>query len=107
MAEVLTSFQAPNVIVDVVGEVIELNVIAPQGPPGPPGEQGPPGESIVGPQGADGRSVLSGSGSPSGSLGLDNDFYIDRTAWVIYGPKTGGVWPGGVALIGADGAPGA
>ena len=39
MVRPLTSFQAPDVIVDVSGE-IDLKVVAPMGPPGPPGPSG-------------------------------------------------------------------
>jgi hypothetical protein len=46
----LTGTVAPDFIVDVVGEVIGLNVIAPQGPQG---DQGPPG--------AAGKTVLYGT----------------------------------------------
>lgn len=63
-----------------------------QGPPGPPGE--------------DGNTILSGIGAPSNVLGVDDDFYIDRTTWQIYGPKAGGVWGSPTSLIGAQGAPG-
>jgi hypothetical protein len=56
--------------------------------------------------GTDGKTVLSGSGAPSNSLGTDGDFYIDIVAWDIYGPKSGGTWPAGVSLIGPEGPQG-
>ncbi|MGE6220979.1 beta strand repeat-containing protein [Nubsella zeaxanthinifaciens] len=66
--------------------------------------------SITGPaglNGADGKSLLSGSGAPSGGTGKDGDFFIDPTTNTIYGPKTGGVWPPGVSIVGATGPAGA
>ena len=55
---------------------------------------GEPGED-----GADGKTILNGSGAPDNALGTDGDFYIDTTNWFIYGAKAGGVWPAGVDLI--------
>ncbi|MFJ6720499.1 SGNH/GDSL hydrolase family protein [Streptomyces sp. NPDC091259] len=60
---------------------------------------------VVGPAGADGapgvdgRTILSGSGAPSSSIGVAGDFYMDTTAWAIYGPKTTS-WPTGHPLSG-------
>ena len=65
------------------------------GPAGETGEQGVPG--------ADGRSVLSGSGAPDPGLGSDGDFYIDTTALTIYGPKSGGAWGSPTSLVGPQG----
>lgn len=62
--------------------------------------------SLVGPPGADGKTIHTVSGAPSSSVGVDYDYAIDPVAWVIYGPKVSGVWPAGVSLIGADGAEG-
>src|SRR5690606_6940254 len=56
--------------------------------------------------GADGRSVLSGAGAPSGALGSDGDFYIDTSAWAIYGPRMGGAWGAATSLQGPQGAEG-
>lgn len=63
---------------------------------------GSPGDA-----GADGNTILSGSGAPGGGTGADGDFYIDTAAVAIYGPKTGGVWGSSTALEGEDGAAGA
>lgn len=41
-----------------------------------------------------GGHILSGSGAPSDSIGVDGDFYLDTTTSTLYGPKTGGKWPG-------------
>ena len=65
------------------------------------------GTSAVGPEGPSGKSVLSGSGAPSPSLGTDGDFYIDTTANLIYGPRASGAWGPGVSLVGPQGPTGA
>jgi integrin beta 8 len=95
----LTSFAVPDLVVDVIGGVAEVNTVAPQGPPGP-----------TGPTGAAGNTILSGNGTPLDELGRDGDFYLDRTSSILYGPKANGAWPSsGAGLIGpagADGAPG-
>lgn len=52
------------------------------------------------------NNTLSGDGAPGAGLGEDGDFYIDTTAWDIYGPKDAGAWPAGVSLIGPSGADG-
>lgn len=64
-------------------------------------------EGQQGPAGADGRTVLSGSGAPGGGVGANGDFFIDTTGWVIYGPKAGGAWPAGASLVGPAGPAGA
>lgn len=72
------------------------------------GIQGPQGEpGADGANGADGKTVRYGIGAPGGGLGVDGDFYIATSTHFIYGPKTGGVWPAGVSLIGPQGDPGA
>jgi hypothetical protein len=91
MVRPLTSFQAPDVVVDVTGE-ISLKVVAPVGPRGP---EGPPG-----------KSVLYGDGSPDATVGANGDFYIDTEVFEIYGPKASAAWPVGVPLVGPRGAPG-
>jgi hypothetical protein len=60
-----------------------------------------------GTNGLDGRTILNGAGAPSNATGSSNDFYLDRTTHVLYGPKMGGVWPSGVPLIGPPGEDGA
>jgi hypothetical protein len=56
--------------------------------------------------GADGNTVRSGSGAPSGGLGVNGDFYINTAANTIYGPKTGGAWGSPTSLVGPTGATG-
>lgn len=63
--------------------------------------------ALTGPAGADGRTIHTVSGAPSDSIGEDFDYAIDPVAWVIYGPKSAGVWPAGTTLIGPAGADGA
>jgi hypothetical protein len=57
----------------------------------------------TGPAGADGLTVRSGSGAPSGGLGVDGDFYINTAASTIYGPKAGGAWGSPTSLVGPQG----
>ena len=70
------------------------------------GPQGPQGN-----QGAQGYSVLHGSGAPSSGTGVDGDFYIDTSAWTIYGPKASGAWGSSTniasssAVLSGSGAP--
>lgn len=52
--------------------------------------------------GADGNTILNGTGSPDNSLGRNGDFYISDT-FFAYGPKAAGVWPAGVNMIGTGG----
>ncbi|HEY4929302.1 MAG TPA: hypothetical protein VIH95_09125 [Acidimicrobiales bacterium] len=73
------------------------------GPIGPAGPQG-----AVGLTGATGAQLLSGTTSPTNLTGYDGDFFYDTTTSVLFGPKSGGLWPGtGTSLLGATGAPGA
>jgi len=57
------------------------------------------------PAGADGKTILNGSGAPSG--GVDGDFWIDTANNRIYGPKASGTWPGSyTSLVGPTGSTG-
>ena len=75
------------------------SLIGPQGPTGLTG--------AAGPVGADGKTVRSGSGPPSSTLGVDGDFYINTAANTIYGPKASGAWGSATSLIGPQGPAGA
>jgi len=92
----------------------------PAGPAGPTGAQGAQG--IVGPQGtpgvngtngtngADGAKFFANDGVPSATTAptaKDGDFYFDRTAKALYGPRTAGAWGTATVLAGANGAAGA
>jgi hypothetical protein len=57
--------------------------------------------------GGGGNTILSGAGAPSNLVGAAGDYWINTTAWLIYGPKAAGVWPAGVSLIGPVGPTGA
>jgi hypothetical protein len=59
---------------------------------------------VRGATGADGRTILNGSGAPSGGTGANGDFYLDTTADAIYGPKTAGSWGSPTSLIGPTGS---
>lgn len=52
--------------------------------------------------GADGKTILNGSGVPSVGLGTVNDWYIDTATMCIYGPKAS-TWGTGVSITGAKG----
>lgn len=64
------------------------------------------GSSILtlgGEDGADGRTLLFGTGAPASGLGSDGDGYIATDTTTFYGPKASGAWPTGVSLIGPKG----
>ena len=71
-----------------------------QGPTGLTGPQGPMGPQ--GRPGIDGNTLLHGAGVPTFDDGKDNDWYIDSKNYRLYGPKTGGKWGSGVALLPKD-----
>ena len=67
------------------------------------------GSSILtlgGEDGADGRTLLFGTGAPSSGLGADGDGYIATDTGTLYAPKASGAWPAGVSLIGPQGPKG-
>lgn len=68
---------------------------------GAQGAQGP-----VGPAGADGSIIYGGNSAPAPALGKPGDFYFDRLAARMYGPKTAAGWGTGTNLKGTDGANG-
>lgn len=51
------------------------------------------------------NTVLSGNGAPSSGLGVDGDFYIDKSVKAIYGPKINNSWGNSTSLIGPPVAP--
>lgn len=53
--------------------------------------------------GVPGRTILNGSGAPSGAIGADGDFYLDVASSRLYGPRTAGSWGTGVSLVGPTG----
>ena len=80
-------------------------IVGPTGPTGPSGgPTGPTGaQGVTGPAGS---GILSGLLPPTNSIGVDGQFYINTASSTIYGPKTSGVWPAGVACIGPTGPTG-
>jgi hypothetical protein len=53
-----------------------------------------------GPQGPRGKSILNGNGVPSENLGLEGDFYYDKTTTRFYGPKpTDSTWVGATSFL--------
>jgi len=65
------------------------------------GAQGPQGVP-----GASGNTILNGSGTPNNTIGNNGDFYIDTTNFLIYGPKTSGVWSSGTYIVATPDATG-
>jgi len=90
----------------------------PAGPAGPSGPAGPTGATgatgaagatgatgATGAAGTSGNTVLSGSGAPSSSTGVNGDFYINTTTNTMFGPKASGAWPAtGTSLVGPAGS---
>ena len=102
-----------NMLVSHLGVVYICNAVAlyppvtePQNDPARWAVYLPAGEA--GTDGADGRTILNGSGAPGPGVGEDGDFYLDTTLSQLYGPKdpaTG--WGVPIDLVGADGEDGA
>jgi hypothetical protein len=60
----------------------------------------------AGTNGTNGSTTLSGNGAPAASLGANGDYYLDKTNFLLYGPKTTGGWGIPMLLKGADGTQG-
>ena len=75
------------------------------GAQGSSGAQGPQGDT--GAPGPAGRTLLSGTGAPQATDGGDGDYWLDTTTQTLFGPKTEGIWPAGVPLVGPQGGTGA
>lgn len=93
--------QGPAGPIGVAGSQGPVGPVGPQGVQGDPGPQGPAGAN-----GSNGKSVRNGPGPPSTSIGYLDDWYIDRAAKVLYGPKAAAGWGTGVSLVGPTGAQG-
>jgi hypothetical protein len=76
----------------------------PQGPPGAAGPRGPAGPT--GAAGASGSQIFSGNGAPAANLGNNGDYYLDKTNYFLYGPKTSNGWGTPTLLRGAQGPQG-
>jgi hypothetical protein len=64
------------------------------------------GAGGAGTPGANGKSILNGTTNPGQATGVDGDFYINTTSNTFFGPKTSGVWPSGISLVGPQGPAG-
>lgn len=53
------------------------------------------------------NTILSGTGAPKITVGIDGDFYLDTKATNFYGPKSKGRWPAAISLRGPQGVAGA
>lgn len=66
--------------------------------------KGPTGAAgATGATGTAGSQILNGNSSPSASLGNNGDYYLDKTAYLLYGPKTSTGWGPAVSLQGPAG----
>lgn len=72
------------------------------------GEVGPQGlQGEVGPAGDNGSVIHAGNGAPDATLGVNGDYYLDKTANELYGPKTEGIgWGVPIVLTGNQGPAG-
>jgi hypothetical protein len=64
------------------------------------------GISLKGPTGATGTpgsQIFSGSGAPASTVGVAGDYYLDKTNFLLYGPKTASGWGAPIALQGPMG----
>ena len=53
-----------------------------------------------GPQGPRGKTILNGEGAPSNNLGVEGDFYYDKTTTKFYGPKLSDLtWDGATSYF--------
>lgn len=60
----------------------------------------------MGPTGLTGKSFFTSTRAPIDSDGQDGDAWFNQTTKLVYGPKSGGIWPAGVSLQGDPGTPG-
>ncbi|MDZ7682283.1 MAG: hypothetical protein U5J63_11380 [Fodinibius sp.] len=56
-----------------------------------------------GQDGEDGSQIYSGNSAPGSSLGKVGDYYLDKSSYELYGPKTSSGWGTPISLKGADG----
>jgi len=88
-----------------LGSCSKTGPAGPQGTQGPKGDQGPSGAQGI--PGADGSTIYNGDGMPSADIGDNGDYYIDKTAGNLYGPKTNAGWGDALGLKGSQGETGA
>ena len=58
---------------------------------------------VAGQPGADGKTVLNGTGAPTSDQGANGDFYLDTAYEELYGPKTNAGWGSPMSLVGPKG----
>ena len=63
-------------------------------------------KGATGAKGANGNTVLTGTGVPDASAGVAGDFYLDKSTYNMYGPKDATGWGLATPLKGAKGATG-
>jgi len=56
-----------------------------------------------GQDGEDGSQIYAGIGAPASSKGVVGDYYLDKSNYDLYGPKTDNGWGSPINLKGADG----
>ena len=104
-----TGPQGPQGIQGVKGDTGDTGPQGPQGLTGATGPQGPQGPTgptgATGPAGADGAKWFSGSGAPSGALGVNGDLYLNTVNGDLY-QKASGTWSVIDNLTGPTGATG-
>lgn len=54
---------------------------------------------------ASGKILRSGTVDPGPGDGNNGDFWINYSTWTVFGPKSGGVWPAGVGMVGEVSGP--
>ena len=86
----------------VAGAAGQAGLQGAQGLQGVQGVKGSDGQTLVA-----GSAALSGTTNPTAGVGVDGDFYVNTTTNMLFGPKAGGLWPGGsVSIIGPQGPQG-
>jgi hypothetical protein len=98
----LTGATGPQGPAGATGATGLTGAAGPQGPAGATGLTGAAGPQGI--AGTNGNSVLNGTVNPNLATGVDGDFYINTLTNEIFGPKSAGVWPQGVLLVGPSGA---
>ena len=84
-----------------------MTLIGAKGAKGDKGDKGDNGATgATGAAGASGSKILSGTGAPSVGLGTIGDFYLDKTGYLLYGPKLSTGWGIATLLRGAQGPQG-
>lgn len=87
----------------VQGEKGDIGLTGETGATGNIGPQGPQGEKgDIGETGATGSVIISGDFPPLNE-GLEGDFFLDRSSYDIYGPKTETGWGSPTSLLGPQG----